>query len=253
MDTDTHELVGAYALDALPDEERRFFERHLASCAACRAEVDELQATASRLGDAAAEAPPAALRERVLAAAPVTPQEPAQEAAPAAPLVPVGAPATAPTPPAPVERRVDRLRRLLPAVAAVIVLGAAGLVALATQTPSDPAEGRLAQLITAPDAELLDLAAPAGTTARFVWSAQRGEGLLVTEGLAAAPDGHAYALWVIDEDAPALVGMFRPDERGHAAHTVTEGLAGAVAVAVTVEPAEGVDAPTTEPLIVGEL
>lgn len=249
MDTDTHELVGAYALDALPDEERRFFERHLASCAACRAEVDELQATASRLGDAAAEAPPAVLRERVLAAASVTPQEPA----PAAPPVPVGTPATAPTPPTPVERRVDRLRRLLPAVAAVIVLGAAGLVALATQTPSDPAEGRLAELITAPDAELLDLAAPAGTTARFVWSAERGEGLLVTEGLAAAPDGHAYALWVIDQDAPALAGMFRPDERGHAAHTVTEGLAGAVAVAVTVEPAEGVDAPTTEPLIVGEL
>lgn len=35
-----HELAGAFALDALSDEERGFFTRHLDECAACRQEVD---------------------------------------------------------------------------------------------------------------------------------------------------------------------------------------------------------------------
>ncbi len=39
--SDIHALSGAYAVDALDDIERAQFERHLAECAECRAEVDE--------------------------------------------------------------------------------------------------------------------------------------------------------------------------------------------------------------------
>ena len=39
---DIHALSGAYAVDALDDVERAEFERHLASCAACREEVASL-------------------------------------------------------------------------------------------------------------------------------------------------------------------------------------------------------------------
>jgi len=53
---DVHNLAGAYALDALDEVERLLFERHLASCAACRAEVDEFRLTASRLGAAVGRA-----------------------------------------------------------------------------------------------------------------------------------------------------------------------------------------------------
>src|SRR5688500_12449230 len=76
MSADVHALAGAYALDALPSDERAFFERHLAMCEACRNEVAELTETAARLGSAAAVAPPPALRDRVLAAANVTRQLP---------------------------------------------------------------------------------------------------------------------------------------------------------------------------------
>ena len=65
--SDIHALVGAYAVDALDDVERAAFERHLAECAACRAEVDGLREAAAMIGGAAAAQPPAGLRERVLA------------------------------------------------------------------------------------------------------------------------------------------------------------------------------------------
>ncbi len=37
-----HDAVGAYLLDALPDDERRAFERHLATCEACQQEARQL-------------------------------------------------------------------------------------------------------------------------------------------------------------------------------------------------------------------
>ena len=65
--TDVHALSGAYALDALDDIERAAFERHLAECAACRAEVASLRETAALIAETTAIEPPAALRSRVLA------------------------------------------------------------------------------------------------------------------------------------------------------------------------------------------
>jgi len=240
-----HELAGAYAVDALPDDERRFFERHLADCAGCRAEIDELQATAALLGMAADDEPPPGMRARVLAAVAATEQERPPDAT------------QREQPPAVTPGSGDgwrgSLRRLLPAVAAVIALGVAGLVVVVTQASPPGGEDQLAELVAAPDAQIVDLTAPAGTTARFVWSAERGEGLLVTEGLQAAPDGHAYALWVIDAEAPALVGVLQPDERGRATHAVGERLGPATAIAVTLEHAEPPDQPTTDPFIHGSL
>ena len=62
-----HALAGAYAIDALDSAERTRFERHLASCQTCPAEVRGLVATAAELGLAAAVTPPPALKGRVLA------------------------------------------------------------------------------------------------------------------------------------------------------------------------------------------
>ncbi|WP_181018887.1 RskA family anti-sigma factor, partial [Streptomyces fradiae] len=61
-----HAPTGAYALHALPDDERAEFERHLRDCPACAQEVRELTATAARLGAAVAAAPPREMRARVL-------------------------------------------------------------------------------------------------------------------------------------------------------------------------------------------
>lgn len=259
MTTDVHELVGAYALDALDDEERRFFERHLDDCGDCRVEVDEFQATGALLGTIADEEPPPEMRDRLLAALAATPQAaperapvalPAQEPAPA----PAQQDAAASAPVDELRGRRERLRQLLPAVAAVIVLGVAGVTVVVTQTGTGPvADDQLAEAVAAPDARIVDLAAPEGTTARLVWSDTRGGGVFVTDGLETPPDGHAYALWVIEAETPVLLGMFQPDEAGHATHGLDGHPPAGLTVAVTVEDEGGVEAPTTDPIIVGEL
>src|SRR5690242_11984655 len=76
MTADVHTLSGAYALDALSEEEAAEFREHLRRCQACRDEVRELQDAAARMGAAEAVTPPPALRARVLAAAERTPQQP---------------------------------------------------------------------------------------------------------------------------------------------------------------------------------
>src|SRR2546429_964602 len=67
MSADIHTLVGAYALDAVDDLERARFDRHLAECESCALEVAELRATAGRLAEITELAPPARLKDAVLA------------------------------------------------------------------------------------------------------------------------------------------------------------------------------------------
>lgn len=52
------EQIPAYALDCLDEEEAFQVEAHLVVCAACQAELEDYQATASHLGLAAPQVPP---------------------------------------------------------------------------------------------------------------------------------------------------------------------------------------------------
>ena len=67
--TDHHwsELAAAFALGALDPAERIEFERHLETCASCRAEVQSFREVAGRLAyTAPASTPSPALKDRVL-------------------------------------------------------------------------------------------------------------------------------------------------------------------------------------------
>ena len=67
---DIHDLVAPYALDALDEEERAEFERHLAGCGRCTRELAELQDTAASLAWAVeGPEPPGHLRDRILESA----------------------------------------------------------------------------------------------------------------------------------------------------------------------------------------
>jgi len=64
-----HDLVGAYVLDALSSEECVEFEQHLATCASCRAEVEQLRDVVDVLPLALEPVePPAGLRDRIMLA-----------------------------------------------------------------------------------------------------------------------------------------------------------------------------------------
>ncbi|HEX8930160.1 MAG TPA: anti-sigma factor, partial [Actinomycetota bacterium] len=67
MNDDLHTLAGAYALDALPEDDRARFEGHLARCEACLHEVRGLREASAQLGVAVATQAPARLRTRTLA------------------------------------------------------------------------------------------------------------------------------------------------------------------------------------------
>ena len=66
---DPHTLAGAYAMDAVTDDDRARFEQHLADCETCLAELRGMRETTARLAAAAEVRPRAALREQRAAVA----------------------------------------------------------------------------------------------------------------------------------------------------------------------------------------
>ena len=103
--------------------------------------------------------------------------------------------------------------------------------------------------ITAPDARLVKLE---GGDGALLGGADSG--VLVLKGLGEAPSGKTYQAWIIPPGggAPRSAGTFQSG--GDTTFVELDGSpAGAAAVAVTVEPEGGSDAPTTQPFLVANL
>ncbi|MEX1178727.1 MAG: anti-sigma factor [Nitriliruptor sp.] len=247
MAADIHTLTGAYAVNALPDDERRMFEAHLDACDACRQEVAELQATAARLGAASAMTPPAGLREAVLGQLGDVRQE---------------APTRTST--LPDRSRISPSRRwmtsmLAPAAAivAIAVLGLAAIVANLNERMDqiETASTQMTDVMAAADAQVIDVETGGPETVRVVLSEARNEAVFLVDGMAAAPEGHNFVLWLIDDEGGAEpAGTLVVDERGRANRVLAGELATTAAIGVTVEPADQpVRQPTTDPVMVAEL
>jgi anti-sigma factor RsiW len=75
MSHDPHDLLAAYALDALDDDERERFERHLEECEECSEQLALLREPVAALAYAAeGPAPPEALRGRIIEGARAEPR-----------------------------------------------------------------------------------------------------------------------------------------------------------------------------------
>jgi|SRR5579883_177714 len=83
---------------------------------------------------------------------------------------------------------------------------------------------------------------------------QRGV-LLIASDLPQAPAGKIYEMWVIPKNGkPIPAGLFQSDSNGAATHVQPGPVApDANIVAVTLEPAQGSDQPTTTPLLAATL
>ncbi|MFD6194453.1 anti-sigma factor domain-containing protein [Streptomyces sp. NPDC060275] len=238
---DLHSLTGAYALHALPEDEREAFERHLAGCATCDQEIREFAAATARLGLAATAVPGAALKERVLHRVSTVRQVP-----------PGGGTAEK------ARRAVPRGRVLARWALAACVAAAAGLGGTAVwqyERAQDAgqraaqAERRaetLAGVLAAPDAESRTARLADGASGTLVVSQGQDRAVFLATGLAEPPRGKVYQLWFDDHGTMRPAGLMDPGSTSQA--VLMEGAVdGAAGVGITVEPAGGSKQPTSDP------
>ena len=220
--SDIHALSGAYAVDAVDDIERASFERHLASCPTCRAEVASLREASALLADAATTTPPPELRDAVLS----------------------GITRVRPLPPVTVGGPVHR-RRWFPALVAAVVLALVGVGGAVWQPWRDDTSVQVSvtdQVLQDPDAERFTQELPNGATATVVRSAKVDRAVLVTEDMPPPPDGKVYQLWYQSPSRHMTSAGLMPDGADTA---LLEGNANdAVGAGMSLEPAGGSDQPT---------
>ena len=278
MSDDIHALSGAYAVDALDDDERAQFEQHLAGCSACQAEVASLVAAATALSTLSDTAPPPSLRASVLQGIttvrplpPVVPSEQAQgdgagpAPVPAPTSTPASTPATGPganparetTPDELAARRGGRhadpgrrgpLRWLVAAAAAAVLVIGGFVVWRSTETGPATPPTVAEQVRSAPDAKTsAGVALPGGGTATVVRSASLGKAVVITSDLPSAPAGKVYQLWLQDPSGHfTSAGLMAGS--GNQAVVLQGDAARAQAAGITVEPAGGSEQPTSTPI-----
>ena len=197
-----HTLAGAYALDALSPADRARFERHLARCEACTAEIGGLRETAGRLAAAAAAEPPAGVVERVLAIAACTRQLPprTRDARPLSPAAHVAAAVPAGSRSRAGRTRPRALALALAAAAAAIFAGVLGLTAQSArhQLSQDQLRGRtIAAVLTAPDTTRISAHVTGGGTATVVMSRHERALVFAAAGMHPLPASRCYELWLM--------------------------------------------------------
>lgn len=223
--------AAAYVLDSLEPDERAAFEAHLAGCSDCAGEVRSLLAVTGALARSIPQRTPRPeLRERVLRSIPNLIHDK----------------------PSRVPGRT--VLKWLPVAAALALALGLGVYALVLQSRLAEARSALAVLV-APDVARIDLSgqpvAPLAR-ARALWSRNRGM-IFSVSNLPAAPEGRVYQVWVVTANAPVSAGLLTPDASGSgsAYFETAPDIPPPVAVAVTLEPAGGVPAPTGERYLIG--
>lgn len=259
--------IDAWALGALPEAEARRVEAHLAECPDCQAEAGMAGAVAVGLARSVPDHRPSpAVRAALLARAEA-------DRRPAAPLpfvVREGPSITARAGWLAAAaalllsafltwdglRLRDHVATLSSELAEARALVAASDLRIASlQNAAERGTSAMA-VLTAPDMARIDLAgqpdAP-DARARAFWSRERGM-VFSASKLPPPPPGKTYQVWVLTSDpAPLSAGLIEPDPQGHVdvVFATPPDIAQPVAVAVTLEPAGGVPAPTGAKYLVG--
>jgi anti-sigma-K factor RskA len=230
------DAAGAYVLEAMPEDERQAFERHLDDCPICQEEVAELLPAAHALPMASPQLmPPPELKARIMA-------EVEREAAL---LAQAGNTADRPAP-APASATRPRRRwlagwRLAPVAAALLVAG----VLAGTALDRDPADAPLERTVAVTvDPER----APDGTAQLRVID---GEAMLVGTGMPQPPEGRVYQVWVMPKGSNTpepTNALFYPRADGSIATAIPD-VSDAKMVLVTDEPMGGSDEPSRTPFM----
>ncbi|MDQ3447893.1 MAG: anti-sigma factor [Chloroflexota bacterium] len=276
------ELSGLYVLGALTAEESAAVRAHLDGCARPHDEFTELGGVAASMPDLFEPVDaPVDLKSRVMAAV-------AAEAANADVAATTDMAATAhaaatavgtrPLPaslrtqadadarlwePPPSERPARRTSILswgmaATAVLLIAVLGAWNVVLQSRAGDLEQRAQMIAQAIAAstdPDAEVAILrgtGAAQGATGFAAFPAD-GDGYIVLVDLPPAPAGQTYQAWYLVDEQATSAGLMTVGADGYAVLSGVDALEDAQQIALTIEPAGGVQAPSAEPVVAGEL
>ena len=226
--TEIHDLVAAYALDALDSTESALFERHLDSCEQCVSDLINLQESTVRLAEETEAAPPPALKQSVMSAVVKEARRPSK-----------------------VTSMTGRLRRYQIAAVGLGAMAAVLIVVMAIGLTRLGDAGRSEAILAAPDVTTIVLEGD-GIDARFTYSLSEGAGVFVTDSLPDVTPARTYELWLIDGAGPSPAGLFVPGSDG-LADVLVENVAAGQSIGVTVEPAGGSETPTGEVILIGGL
>ncbi len=240
-DKSFEDLKDAYALGALPADERATVEAYLALHPERQAEIDDMVGIAGLLALAPPEQePPADLRRRLMQ---VVESEAVQ-------------PRAAESSSSSWFGWLGGLRNVALGAAAVLVVGLLSWNVLLQEDVQD-LRGQVEEARSANEAQQTREIALDGTWAEQgaraeVTALKDDRAILVVEDMPSMPEDRTGQVWVIHDDKPLPSGLLDPSGN-MAATAITTPLRGADAIAVTIEPAGGSEEPTSDPVLVQEL
>ena len=215
------ELLPAYALGAVPDDEEALIRAHIRTCEECMQEADGFAETSSKLAlTGGTESLPAGFADRVMAAA-------------------VGdRPASAPA--------ASRRRPLWAVLSGVAVLLIAAIVTFQVVELQSDRKRQEQALLALTNDNALTLEGKEGVRAAVV---PNGVGsIFAASGLPEAPEGRTYQLWLMSAGQPVSAGTFEIED-GLAVLEVAQPIEDYEDAAVTIERAGGAKEPTTDPIL----
>jgi len=221
MSNDPHDLLAAYALDALDDDERERFEAHLADCEECTEQLALLREPVAALAYAAeGPVPPKELRDRIIEGA---------RAEPRAAVI-----------------KLPRRNWALTAVGGIAAAAAALAIGLGLWAHSlsgsldrERSTNAIVEKLLAENATAKPLIGADGS----LIVARDGQAALLVCGLADAPSSKTYQAWVITGNSPEPAGLLSGGS-GCRSLSLTQRVPSKATVAVTLERAGGATSPT---------
>jgi anti-sigma-K factor RskA len=223
------DLLPAYALSCLDDEDDLLVAEHLSECSLCRNELATYRALIDKLPFAVAESdPPPGLKDKILSRA-------RQQKSPHP------------------ERQgwfnINPTWALL-SLALVLLLGGSNVFLW----------GRLNRLESRTQSVLMTVllqgeAVTPDATGLLVISVDGTHGTLVVDRLPTLDEAHQYQLWLIQDGQRADGGVFSVDDKGYKSMYINspEPLVDYSGFGVTIEPAGGSPGPTGEKVLGGDL
>ncbi|MDJ0314115.1 anti-sigma factor [Arthrobacter sp. H35-D1] len=268
MDKQLNLNTGAYALDALDNDERADFERYALTDPQAADEARSLAETAALLAfGTEEEAPPAQLKTDLMAAI----RTKRQLAAPSEVRDISSAKSRAHHGRSSRSAKGNRWMPALSAAAALVVFaGVVGwvvgqnttdthlqkrLVALEDkQATAQAQQEAMLGIVSSSDAKIATTEMADGASVTVASSGKANQAAVLVQGMAELPADKTYELWFISAAGAVPAGLMQNPGSPTPGLQVLDGpLDGATHVGITVEPAGGSPAPTTPPLLVQAL